>query len=225
MAGSSPRVWGQALPSPQKSRERRIIPTRMGTRVILIDPLYSTTDHPHAYGDKKRVIHVCVLLKGSSPRVWGQVGSLFDRPTLKRIIPTRMGTRSFRNYRQRTAGDHPHAYGDKALAMPALPCHSGSSPRVWGQGIPKIKDLIPTRIIPTRMGTSEFAVRVKKDKKDHPHAYGDKQRLYCVYQHDAGSSPRVWGQDLSCVPLPMCPQDHPHAYGDKQHSPVENTLA
>ena len=65
-----------------------------------------------------------------------------------------MGTSFFDRLNETVSSNHPHAYGDKFLKQNLTPQVLGSSPRVWGQGIPKIKDLIPTRIIPTRMGTS-----------------------------------------------------------------------
>ena len=70
---------------------------------------------------------------------------------------------------------------------------------------------------------------------DHPHAYGDKLRGYCLVLSSMGSSPRVWGQVYPRFPdiykgriiptrmgtssylylLPIGLKDHPHAYGDK----------
>ena len=50
--GSSPRVWGQAVPSEAKNLKERIIPTRMGTRIAGMPKKTIKEDHPHAYGDK-----------------------------------------------------------------------------------------------------------------------------------------------------------------------------
>ena len=72
--GSSPRVWGQESPYTQISLLNRIIPTRMGTRIILISLLVTTKDHPHAYGDKIFLPLFYINTQGSSPRVWGQGG-------------------------------------------------------------------------------------------------------------------------------------------------------
>ena len=72
--------------------------------------------------------------------------------------------------------------------------------------------------------------------RDHPHACGDKLRLFKSARLQAGSSPRVWGQEDSeinaqqaeriiptrvgtrnlCKCLPVKHRDHPHACGDKQ---------
>ena len=73
MDGSSPRVWGQEYRRGVKVTDKRIIPTRVGTRPLLRRSAQQARDHPHACGDKSSV-HVSIIRsKGSSPRVWGQV--------------------------------------------------------------------------------------------------------------------------------------------------------
>ena len=53
--GSSPRVWGQVSGQISRIVSAGIIPTRMGTRSILLCHMLTVTDHPHAYGDKPAV--------------------------------------------------------------------------------------------------------------------------------------------------------------------------
>ena len=85
------------------------------------------------------------------------------------------------------------------------------------------------------MGTRILPVCVFYVRRDHPHAYGDKQKTLTAFLRCHGSSPRVWGQDsmtifLQCmdriIPTRMgtssvfsiariSVRDHPHAYGDK----------
>ena len=98
ISGSSPRVWGQEFPMTEYEEEDRIIPTRMGTRGKNAYKCYDLWDHPHAYGDKKKINTVANQIEGSSPRVWGQVVFMFV----------------FLLY----VMDHPHAYGDKLTAAP-----------------------------------------------------------------------------------------------------------
>ena len=52
VAGSSPRVWGQAAVTKANMEEIGIIPTRMGTSVVTAFVACTRRDHPHAYGDK-----------------------------------------------------------------------------------------------------------------------------------------------------------------------------
>ena len=132
--------------------------------------------------------------------------------------------------------DHPHACGDKRYAGSELPKLSGSSPRVWGQVFFFFCPVSCAGIIPTRMGTRTSSQSPETQEKDHPHAYGDKEKLFILLLIELGSSPRVWGQDnyfqRQCVLCRIIPtrmgtrfltqhtlsyyQDHPHAYGDKR---------
>ena len=90
--GSSPRVWGQASRVGITLHNRRIIPTRMGTRHGEKRMSSTRGDHPHAYGDKYANTNRATNKEGSSPRVWGQGGNKYLTDTEFRIIPTRMGT-------------------------------------------------------------------------------------------------------------------------------------
>ena len=85
------------------------------------------------------------------------------------------------------------------------------------------------------MGTRERYCRSSCQRRDHPHAYGDKPCKDPAKSATMGSSPRVWGQEDVClsfllfsgiIPTRMGTsigsggsfrsfQDHPHAYGDK----------
>ena len=93
VSGSSPRVWGQGYSVPMSIQETRIIPTRMGTRIISSLGFPIAWDHPHAYGDKIILTTKHILIRGSSPRVWGQVYMTKKLDFIHRIIPTRVGTR------------------------------------------------------------------------------------------------------------------------------------
>jgi len=85
------------------------------------------------------------------------------------------------------------------------------------------------------VGTSITFNQSRLCLEDHPHACGDKPDGNCQTCFDAGSSPRVWGQDvvfdavkvfIGIIPTRVgtsevglgksaCRQDHPHACGDK----------
>ena len=85
------------------------------------------------------------------------------------------------------------------------------------------------------MGTSFDNKRAWNNYTDHPHAYGDKSHASWRIFSGEGSSPRVWGQDLTKAYIARCKRiiptrmgtsaagvfqstrhaDHPHAYGDK----------
>ena len=86
------------------------------------------------------------------------------------------------------------------------------------------------------MGTSHTLHNISRQRRDHPHAYGDKVYLRDNEAFLTGSSPRVWGQEcpparvataIRIIPTRMGTRchfypnhgqgkDHPHAYGDKR---------
>ena len=133
-------------------------------------------------------------VRGSSPRVWGQVDKQIRDVATTGIIPTRMGTSDDLSDSDKRTGDHPHAYGDKAALVSDLCTLLGSSPRVWGQVFLPSSAQTCCRIIPTRMGTSRAFSISDNQCRDHPHAYGDKLITIIKQIIERGSSPRVWGQ-------------------------------
>ena len=187
-------MWGQVAQVLNASWNKRIIPTRVGTSEGREPKPSSKEDHPHACGDKSIDTPATFVVRGSSPRVWGQV--FIDRTTTwhARIIPTRVGTRPPMIASASGVSDHPHACGDKTLSSKSLKDCWGSSPRVWGQVIAKFFSKGRTRIIPTRVGTSFGNVIIFVWKRDHPHACGDKYTFKSKELERTGSSPRVWGQ-------------------------------
>ena len=146
----------------------------MGTSVNQVSAYDSNEDHPHAYGDKKYPRSALPFLLGSSPRVWGQDSPRLNLSAISRIIPTRMGTSSYRRRLPQVSEDHPHAYGDKNNPGMRSEVARGSSPRVWGQAFAVRFAVLIIGIIPTRMGTSIGAKDEFISSEDHPHAYGDK---------------------------------------------------
>ena len=133
VVGSSPRVWGQVDEEIKVANHRRIIPTRVGTRVVYPARCSKVRDHPHACGDKFVSSIVSPNIAGSSPRVWGQVLPLTPLPLFGRIIPTRVGTSCWGCGSGSEGRDHPHACGDKESCPASSLFELGSSPRVWGQ--------------------------------------------------------------------------------------------
>ena len=85
-----------------------------------------------------------------------------------------MGTSSYLYLLPIGLKDHPHAYGDKTKLSYRFHIGAGSSPRVWGQDMEEIVEVIQTGIIPTRVGTRKLQPRKGGNNRDHPHACGDK---------------------------------------------------
>ncbi len=111
--GSSPRVWGQATQHHLRFIVCGIIPTRVGTSLYSFCGYTGRQDHPHACGDKKSITIIKKKVRGSSPRVWGQVVVAMPAVLVCGIIPTRVGTSNTPFWNAQTDRDHPHACGDK----------------------------------------------------------------------------------------------------------------
>ena len=99
VAGSSPRVWGQASFGYRLPSLMGIIPTRVGTSFLRRQRAQAVWDHPHACGDKRMCVYSITLKIGSSPRVWGQDSTNYGKQKDLGIIPTRVGTRSYHHRR------------------------------------------------------------------------------------------------------------------------------
>ena len=137
--------------------------------------------------------------------MWGQALLTLPVSMPYRIIPTRVGTRLKSDFTETRNSNHPHACGDKAFQSCNLCYPSGSSPRVWGQVRFKASSTKTAGIIPTRVGTSFVGNATASLFKDHPHACGDKSHSIRLTGREAGSSPRVWGQDGDNYSDPMLP--------------------
>ena len=85
-------MWGQVFGVIPVLLVYRIIPTRVGTRVLQNLLSLQRKDHPHACGDKITAIILECVQRGSSPRVWGQEILKNLGYATARIIPTRVGT-------------------------------------------------------------------------------------------------------------------------------------
>ena len=167
-------MWGQVSHDNGEMCEVRIIPTRVGTRIILISLLVTTKDHPHACGDKQGYTAKPITAEGSSPRVWGQAVPKILEKLPERIIPTRVGTSILKLRLLDGLTDHPNACGDKTLQRLSKTYNTGSSPRVWGQVIRTYPRTMYPGIIPTRVGTRKDWAAMQLANQDHPHACGDK---------------------------------------------------
>ena len=196
-------MWGQDRTESLPKLKRRIIPTRVGTSSQNGLAFDAFTDHPHACGDKGSLLKNCPAIRGSSPRVWGQVFADRCNAVNKGIIPTRVGTSNCDFVAVCIYQDHPHACGDKLLRYHSNVRTEGSSPRVWGQVLLTVKNSFPYRIIPTRVGTRATPFDTDACVVNHPHACGDKSMPLNQSFITTGSSPRVWGQvsDFSCAPF------------------------
>ncbi len=134
--GSSPRVWGSRVDTPDIPKDMRFIPTRVGKSEAALGTTAIGAVHPHACGEVTGTTDAERIFIGSSPRVWGSPNKNAFRKLGERFIPTRVGKSwaSFDAHGRPTV--HPHACGEVKIGNDLFFFDSGSSPRVWGSRVP-----------------------------------------------------------------------------------------
>ena len=217
-SGTSPRVWGKHRLDPFAPFLHRNIPTRVGETICSAVYCSAIAEHPHACGGNGSPLSAAGVRIGTSPRVWGKQLQSHPACTGIRNIPTRVGETAFPKLFEDRVAEHPHACGgnkqtrangrDGILEHPHA-CGGnknltrqnaydiGTSPRVWG----KLPSLHPherrPRNIPTRVGETQTAARSGRTAAEHPHACGGNGAYGGAGTSQNGTSPRVWGKQLS----------------------------
>ena len=134
-----------------------------------------------------------MILRGSSPRVWGYLPSNPLHKGNGRVVPARVGISlivlGLNPYRDR----RPRAGGD--ISDPGKMCRNteGSSPRVWGYLQGSRGRLSPDRVVPARVGISRSGANVADRAESRPRACGDISLTAGGAVQGLESSPRVWG--------------------------------
>ena len=174
-------------------RNRRTIPTRVGSTNPTAIPAWTNADHPHAGGEHYLWSVTFANNVGPSPRGWGArfLGCLCVRRL--RTIPTRVGSTAIRGHHKPEWADHPHAGGEHDLQPGCGRLVTGPSPRGWGALPMGAQYGALQRTIPTRVG-STFNDKIPLEPvADHPHAGGEHKPRREDRTAIAGPSPRGWG--------------------------------
>ena len=192
-AGSSPRVWGTLSMQYRYALHDRFIPTCVGNSRACPGCRPGRTVHPHVCGELLPMVLVTLYWFGSSPRVWGTLGTLrIDRCAL-RFIPTCVGNSPEELQQLFARAVHPHVCGELERVRTDRKDTLGSSPRVWGTltdiGTAKFMD----RFIPTCVGNSDLSTFQRRELSVHPHVCGELEPGVYNPSYGVGSSPRVWG--------------------------------
>ena len=182
------------------------------------------------------------VIRGPSPRVWGEQVVKHPSGETTRTIPTRVGRTSRIDPRSARSADHPHACGENITIRSISRIVIGPSPRVWGELIRHGFAASRGRTIPTRVGRTHRPAGSVSRTSDHPHACGENRYHRVIAHVWCGPSPRVWGEppafqviaeDVRTIPTRVgrtivlrCSYaviaDHPHACGENN---VNNAIA
>ena len=88
----------------------------------------------------------------------------------------------------------PHACGERSASRASTLSVSGTSPRVWGEGIRRRPGRPADRCIPTRVGRGPGEAPWRCPWPVHPHACGERSQPCAFWVRRCGTSPRVWGE-------------------------------
>ena len=192
--GPSPRGWGERGLHPERSVERRTIPTRVGRTQQKRTGRRWCSDHPHAGGENVSVDPPRSCSVGPSPRGWGELVEGLHRNAEGRTIPTRVGRTLRTAADMAPEADHPHAGGENRFSSDPTNRRPGPSPRGWGEQVPLAGDGKRQRTIPTRVGRTESSSWRRSLRTDHPHAGGENRQGRGKGEGVTGPSPRGWGE-------------------------------
>ena len=152
--GSSPRVWGAHAHPVREGEGVRLIPTCVGSTNAADTGSNHSAAHPHVCGEHLPNNRLDPLANGSSPRVWGARADEQWAESVKRLIPTCVGsTTSSRGYLHHQAA-HPHVCGEHIFIIFPYLIPLGSSPRVWGAPLSQGLGRLFGRLIPTCVGST-----------------------------------------------------------------------
>ena len=155
--GSSPRPWGTHVRRDHQRALGRFIPTPVGNAPNGRSGQSPTPVHPHARGERSRVLIEHQAERGSSPRPWGTPWSVIRQRIGSRFIPTPVGNAPSKSLTLVMTTVHPHARGERSSPPSAAALAFGSSPRPWGTRARPITTRAVSRFIPTPVGNARPA--------------------------------------------------------------------
>ncbi|MDB5033317.1 MAG: hypothetical protein JWQ98_558 [Chlorobi bacterium] len=227
-------MWGDLRPGLPNRRHTGFIPTHVGRSFAPPPSAPTSSVHPHACGEIFMGSMRRSIIRGSSPRMWGDRGELAGKLIDPRFIPTHVGRSPASHPRSPSETVHPHACGEIIPWSFAFTGCSGSSPRMWGDlAISRYMRRL-VRFIPTHVGRSSARTTTASRSPVHPHACGEIASDIVQIAHIVGSSPRMWGDPRRsrsrCDPMRFIPTHvgrsirynlvsvrvavHPHACGE-----------
>ena len=131
LVGSPPRVWEVLKDFLERTKNKRITPTCVGSTAKWGARTSRTKDHPHVCGKYVSLLTHQDLNAGSPPRVWEVRPVPPAVPVRPGITPTCVGSTVLGYELLGREEDHPHVCGKYGLISLVNNFKLGSPPRVW----------------------------------------------------------------------------------------------
>ena len=132
----------------------RITPACAGRSFVSADETRTTWDHPRVCGEKAKLPDCASSMRGSPPRVRGEVDGSAAVPVSWGITPACAGRRLTMQYPDTGVQDHPRVCGEKFVFIDHSSFPLGSPPRVRGEAGPDQGAQGVARITPACAGRS-----------------------------------------------------------------------
>ena len=145
-------------------------------------------------GEKSAFLLRICILRGSPPRVRGEVIRPFSGRRAPRITPACAGRSSTNGSRISRPKDHPRVCGEKTQDILSASIRTGSPPRVRGEGPQNNGGQHRQGITPACAGRSLTPPAGLAGAWDHPRVCGEKQCYTINAGRTSGSPPRVRGE-------------------------------
>ena len=181
--GSSPRVRGTDLPDGAARDARRFIPAcagngREGAAHPAVDPV-----HPRVCGERLGVDPRQIRVDGSSPRVRGTGAGRGQRAARARFIPACAGNGGSTLAGRTSTTVHPRVCGERVRPLPRCWAGHGSSPRVRGTALARVRVDGPRRFIPACAGNGSWSAAARSTGPVHPRVCGEREHYARACSH------------------------------------------
>ena len=146
-------------------------------------------------GEKAKLPDCASSMRGSPPRVRGEVDGSAAVPVSWGITPACAGRRLTMQYPDTGVQDHPRVCGEKFVFIDHSSFPLGSPPRVRGEAGPDQGAQGVARITPACAGRRFILSVIYARSGDHPRVCGEKGRTDKKSGQKIGSPPRVRGEE------------------------------
>ena len=191
--GSSPRMRGTRSKRIRIGGPPGIIPAYAGNTRRRSARRRSTRDHPRVCGEHCTSRGVMRGSSGSSPRMRGTLASACVRFLVNGIIPAYAGNTHHSALCLPLVEDHPRVCGEHLTKRSPNCKLKGSSPRMRGTRVAKIRILRSEGIIPAYAGNTCTTRSPPQKRWDHPRVCGEHYGDSDFVDELEGSSPRMRG--------------------------------
>ncbi len=214
--GSSPRMRGTHTEVVWQPDDAGLIPAYAGNTPGTRPAGTCTTAHPRVCGEHSSMICRSQSATGSSPRMRGTPDRGGRVGGVRRLIPAYAGNTHGHPLRVGRCQAHPRVCGEHRSWSTTVPSPVGSSPRMRGTLLARLRDILARRLIPAYAGNTGLGGHWLSGGGAHPRVCGEH------WTSRAGSPKKTWlipayaGNTLSRLPDTVDQWAHPRVCGEHQ---------